>query len=86
MDVPPTFALANFGSSIHWIIILVIALLLFGRRLPALLRDVGGSIRQFRKGMEDGPLNLEATESKSKGIPTPAAAGAERAASHSSHS
>jgi TatA/E family protein of Tat protein translocase len=74
MDVPPTFVLAHFASGMHWIIILVIALLLFGRRLPTLLRDVGGSIRQFRKGMEDGPQNLDAPEAKPKPGATPAVA------------
>lgn len=56
MESPITFAPAIFGggSSIHWIILLVIALLLFGRRLPSILRGLGGSIREFKKGVEDG--------------------------------
>jgi TatA/E family protein of Tat protein translocase len=55
MDIPPTFALAAVGSVMQWVIILVVVLLLFGRRLPALLRDMGGSVNQFRKGINDGP-------------------------------
>lgn len=55
MDSPITLVPAFFGggSSIHWIILLVIALLLFGRRLPALMRGLGGSIREFKKGVEE---------------------------------
>ena len=56
MESPITFVPAIFGggSSIHWIILLVIALLLFGRRLPSILRGLGGSIREFKKGVEEG--------------------------------
>ena len=42
------------GSGIHWIILLVIALLLFGRRLPEIMRGLGGSIREFNKGIDVG--------------------------------
>ena len=48
---------AGFGmfSGMHWIIILVVALLIFGRRLPDIMRGIGSSVREFRKGQEDGP-------------------------------
>ena len=36
----------------EWIIILVIALLLFGRRLPEVMRGLGGGVREFRKGID----------------------------------
>ncbi len=45
------------GSGIHWIILLVIALLLFGRRLPEIMRGLGGSIREFKKGIDEGGNN-----------------------------
>lgn len=38
----------------EWIIILIIMLLLFGSRLPKMMRGMGGSIKEFKKGMEDG--------------------------------
>jgi sec-independent protein translocase protein TatA len=43
-------------SSTHLIILLIILLLLFGHRLPQIMRGLGGSIREFKKGMnEDEP-------------------------------
>ena len=37
----------------EWIIILFVALLLFGRRLPEMMRSVGQGVRQFKKGLQD---------------------------------
>lgn len=54
MDSTIVFAPAMFGSSIQWVIVLVIGLLLFGRRLPEIMRGLGGSIREFKKGIDEG--------------------------------
>jgi sec-independent protein translocase protein TatA len=35
-------------------VIAVLALLIFGRRLPEIMRGLGGSMREFRKGLDDG--------------------------------
>ncbi|MGQ9576499.1 MAG: Sec-independent protein translocase subunit TatA/TatB [Thermoguttaceae bacterium] len=35
------------------LIVCFIALLLFGGRLPSVMRSLGGSIREFKRGMED---------------------------------
>lgn len=39
---------------VEWIIILVVALLLFGSRLPKIMRGMGSSVREFREGMDKG--------------------------------
>ena len=41
-------------QGMEWLIVLVIALLLFGSKLPAMMRGMGGSIKEFKKGMEEG--------------------------------
>ncbi len=38
----------------HWLIVLVVVLLLFGRgRIPDLMGDMAKGIKSFRKGMQD---------------------------------
>jgi len=40
----------------HWeiLIVAVIALLLFGNRLPSIMRSLGSSVTEFKKGIEGG--------------------------------
>jgi len=37
----------------EWIIILIVALLLFGSRLPSVMRSLGRSVNEFKKGMNE---------------------------------
>ena len=46
----------------EWIIILIIALLIFGKRLPEVMRSMGQSIKQFKKGMEETDVSLDSQE------------------------
>ncbi|MCO6438303.1 MAG: twin-arginine translocase TatA/TatE family subunit [Phycisphaerae bacterium] len=47
----------------EWIIIGIVALLLFGRRLPEVARSVGKSIVEFKRGIRDVQDDID-TESK----------------------
>ena len=49
----------------HWLIVLVVVLLLFGRgKIPELMGDVAKGIKSFKKGMSDD----EAADDKSKTV------------------
>ena len=41
-------------AGMEWLVILIIALLLFGSKLPSVMRGLGGSIKEFKKGMDEG--------------------------------
>lgn len=39
-------------SAFHWLIVLAIVLLLFGNRLPSVMRNLGRGVTEFKKGIE----------------------------------
>ena len=45
--------LAGLPGGYEWLIILVIFLLLFGKRLPGVARSLGQGISSFKKGLSD---------------------------------
>lgn len=51
--------LAMFTSGYDWVIILVLALLLFGgKKIPELMRGVGMGVGQLQKGLEEGKKTI----------------------------
>ncbi|MBI1303185.1 MAG: twin-arginine translocase TatA/TatE family subunit [Phycisphaera sp.] len=55
MNLLTSNALLAFGlpGGWEWIVLLVIGLLLFGRRLPEVGRSIGQGIKEFKKGLKD---------------------------------
>ena len=51
-------ALFSAGGS-EWIVILIVALLLFGRRLPEVMRSLGQGVHQFKRGLRDVEDEIE---------------------------
>jgi sec-independent protein translocase protein TatA len=37
----------------HWMVILVVVLLVFGNRMPSVMRSLGQGIVEFKKGLAD---------------------------------
>lgn len=46
-------------SPIHWIVIGVVALLLFGNRLPEVARSLGKAWNEFKRGLHDVQNELD---------------------------
>ena len=42
----------GFGGGYEWLIIAFIVLLLFGKRVPGVMRSLGKSIVEFKKGVK----------------------------------
>ena len=57
-----TLAFFSLPGGAEWIIILVIGLLLFGRRLPEVGRSIGQGIKEFKKGLKDNEDDVKRDE------------------------
>ncbi len=58
-SITPTLAIFGLPGGSEWIIILIIGLLLFGRRLPEVGRSLGQSIVEFKKGLKNVSDDVE---------------------------
>ncbi len=54
-----TLAMFGLPGGTEWIVILLIALLIFGRRLPDVARSVGKSIVEFKRGIKDVKSDID---------------------------
>lgn len=52
----------------EWIIILVIALLIFGKRLPGTMKSIGKGIVEFKKGLKGVKDEVDEAEEEVKKI------------------
>jgi sec-independent protein translocase protein TatA len=68
MNLLNSNALLAFGlpGGWEWIILLVIGLLLFGRRLPEVGRSIGQGIKEFKKGLKDVEEDVKREDSAAR--------------------
>lgn len=56
---PQLLALFGLPGGSEWILLLVLALLLFGRRLPEVAKSMGQSIVEFKKGLREVKTDVD---------------------------
>lgn len=57
-----------FGiGHVELIVVLIIALVLFGHRLPGMMRSLGRSVTEFKKGVSDIDDDTNSSTSDKKG-------------------
>jgi sec-independent protein translocase protein TatA len=61
----PDPVLALVFSPMQMLIILVVALLLFGKRIPTMMRSLGSSVTEFKKGIKEGEEGTTTPEERS---------------------
>jgi sec-independent protein translocase protein TatA len=56
--------IGNFGP-MEWAVVLIIALLLFGRRLPEVGKSLGQGIKEFKKGLKETSEEVQKSDDSS---------------------
>jgi sec-independent protein translocase protein TatA len=52
----------------EWLVILVVALLIFGKRLPEIARSIGKSLTEFKKGIKEAEQTKDELEDDVKKV------------------
>jgi len=60
---------AFFDSPVQLIVLLIIALLIFGHKLPSVARSLGTSVSEFKKGVKEGEADLQKMDTQQTAQP-----------------
>src|SRR5215475_10578403 len=70
----PLFGFIGLDSPLHWLILAVIGILLFGKRLPEVGESLGKGIVEFKKGLKGIEDDMDEGVTRSTTTTTPRAA------------